>query len=107
MSLPMNRDYHRTPNNYVSISTRKSSMIGLDNTSRAKRSASASRLIDAQRAVNRNFKILALANIADAVEAQQLDRMFDGFALRIEHARFESDVNFSFHWFSISSEFRV
>ena len=46
----------------------------------------------------RNLEIFALANVGDAGEAEQFDRMLDGFALRIEHARFQTDVNFRFHF---------
>jgi len=55
------------------------------------------RVVSAARFVDGNLEILSLPNVADTAKAQQLDRVFDGFALWIEHAGLQSYVNFGFH----------
>ena len=55
------------------------------------------RVLSAARSVDGNLEILSLPNVADTVKAQQFDGVFDGFALRIEHAGLQSYVNFGFH----------
>src|SRR5882724_9566372 len=55
------------------------------------------RLLFTERAVDHNLKVFTLADVADAVKAQQFDRMFDGLALRIKDAGFQGDEDFGFH----------
>src|SRR5258708_11662632 len=55
------------------------------------------RLGFAERTIDGNLEILSLANIADAAITEQLDRMLDRFALRIQDARLQRDVNLGFH----------
>ena len=83
---------------HLSISTRKSSMTGLERTSRAMRVA-VSRASCSSSCPSR--AILALANVRDTPVAQKLHGVLYGLALRVKDARFECDVNFCFHVFSV------
>src|SRR5437764_1705322 len=66
-------------------------------------------LFDRQRRVERHFKVLALARVGDAAIADGFDRMVNRFALRVEHARFQGDVDFSLHnqWSVASGQWPV
>ena len=62
-------------------------MIGLDKTSRAMRATDSRASSSIGDILERNLKIFSLADIFNAGEAQQLNRMLNGFALGIEYAR--------------------
>src|SRR5712691_8350751 len=55
------------------------------------------RLGFAERTIDGNLEIFSLANVADAAVAEQLDRMLDRFALRIQDTWLQRDVNLGFH----------
>src|ERR1700730_4783882 len=55
------------------------------------------RLLRVKTAIDSNLEILALANIADAIKPEQLNRMLDCVALWIEHTGFQCDIDFCFH----------
>ena len=48
------------------------------------------------------FQELALAHLIDSIEAKRTERMLDGFALRIENAVFQRDMDSGFHALTIT-----
>src|ERR1700683_1247972 len=55
------------------------------------------RLLAVQPPLQRKFEILALADLFQTLIAHLLERALDGFALRIENAFLQRDVNVGFH----------
>ena len=47
--------------------------------------------------VERDFEVFALPDVGNSGEPEQLDRMLDGLALRVEHAGLQVYINFGFH----------
>jgi hypothetical protein len=56
------------------------------------------RLLAVQPPLQRKFEILALADLFQTFITHLLERALDGFALRIENAFLQRDVNVGFHW---------
>src|SRR5215813_9418635 len=55
------------------------------------------RIVVAQSAVQRDLEILSLPNVVDAAITKQLNGVLDRFALGIQNAWFQCDVDFRFH----------